>query len=139
MSFDDAFKDRVLIRERMSTYADTMFQQDLAGWLANFTENCVWRGKGLEYRGHAQLATSWPLLWEPLLKMGYFTEVAAIELHGDRASARCYSHQIMFRKDGGANKLVGLYHDQLVRSNGTWLFELREFEFIGRETIAPPA
>ncbi len=140
MNSDDDFKDRVLIRERMSTYADTMFQQDLSGWLANFSADCVWRGVGLEYRGLAQLAASWPLLWEPLSRMAYFTEVAAIELRVDHASARCYSRQIMFRKDGGIRKFVGLYRDQLVRSKGTWLFKLREFEFIGtEELIAPPA
>ena len=139
MNFDADFRDRVLIRERMSTYADTMFQQNLPGWLANFTEDCVWRGVGLEYCGHAQLAVSWPLLWEPLSKIAFFTEVAAIELHDDHARARCYSRQIMFRKDGGVRKFVGLYRDHLVRSQGTWLFKLREFEFIGtEELIAPP-
>ena len=56
----------------------------------------------------------------------------------NRASARCYSRQIMFRKDGGVGKIVGLYHDQLVRSGGTWLFQTREFEFIGQEPIAMP-
>lgn len=134
MPFDGSFEDRALIRERNSEYADSMFQQDLDAWLANFTEDCVWRGVGLEYRGLEELAASWPNLWAPLVKMAYFTEVAAIDVQGDRASARCYSRQIMFRKDGSVGKVVGLYKDQFVRRGGTWLYQLREFEFIGVET-----
>jgi len=130
---DASLEDRLLIRERMSDYADSMFQQDLDAWLANFTEDCIWRGVGLEYHGLEELAASWPKLWEPLVKMAYFTEVAAIKVRGDEASARCYSRQIMFRKDGGVNKIVGLYSDRLVRRGGTWLFHTREFEFIGTE------
>jgi ketosteroid isomerase-like protein len=133
MPFDNTLEDHILIRERMSDYADSMFQQDLDAWLANFVEDCVWRGAGLEYRGLKALAASWPNLWEPLVKMAYFTEVAGIVVDGDEASARCYSRQIMFRKDGDVHKVVGLYHDKLVRRGAAWLFREREFEFIGAE------
>ena len=51
MPFEGALADRVLIRERMSEYADSMFQRDLGAWLANFTEDCLWRGNGMEMRG----------------------------------------------------------------------------------------
>jgi len=139
MPFDATLEDRLLIRERMSDYADSMFQQDLDAWLASFTEDCVWRGVGLEYRGLEELAASWPNLWEPLNKMAYFTEVAAIDVNGDEASARCYSRQIMFRRDGTVNKIVGLYHDKLVRRGGTWLYREREFEFIGTEPASGTA
>ena len=134
MPFNGSLEDRTLIRERNSEYADSMFQQDREAWLANFTEDCVWRGVGLEYNGIEELAASWGNLWAPLVKMAYFTEVAAIDVQGDRASARCYSRQIMFRKDGSVGKVVGLYQDQLVRRGGTWLYHVREFEFIGVES-----
>lgn len=133
MPFNGTLEDRILIRERMSDYADSMFQQDLDAWLANFIEDCIWRGVGLEYRGLEELAASWPNLWEPLNRMAYFTEVAGINVNGDEASARCYSRQIMFRKDGTVTKIVGLYRDKLVRRGGSWLFREREFEFIGSE------
>lgn len=126
-------EDRILIRERMSDYADSMFQCDLDAWLANFTEDCLWHGNGMEMRGLEALAASWPNLWAPLLRIAYYTETAAIYVDGDRATARCYSRQIMFRKDGKVDKLAGLYHDKLVKRDGTWLFYEREFEFIGRE------
>ncbi len=139
MPFEGALADRVLIRERMSEYADSMFQRDLGAWLANFTEDCLWRGNGMEMRGLDALAASWPGLWEPLNRMAYFTEVAAIKVTGDTATARCYSRQIMFQKDGAVRKFAGLYHDKLVRRGETWLFAEREFEFIGTEPNIEPA
>ena len=138
MPFEGALTDRILIRERMSDYADAMFQRDLDAWLANFTEDCLWRGNGMEMRGLEALAASWPNLWEPLIRMAYFTEVAAIKVTGDTATARCYSRQIMFQKDGAVRKFAGLYHDKLVRRGETWLFATREFEFIGTEPIIEP-
>jgi ketosteroid isomerase-like protein len=133
MPFAGTLEDRILIRERNSAYADAMFLQDMDGWLACFAEDCVWRGVGLEYRGIAELEASWPAMWADLKKMAYFTEVAGIEVDGDVAKARCYSRQIMFRKDGGVGKVVGLYRDTFVRRGDTWLYSLREFEFIGAE------
>jgi uncharacterized protein (TIGR02246 family) len=126
-------EDRILIRETMSDYADAMFQCDLDAWLACFTEDCVWRGNGMEIRGIEALKASWPNLWNPLRRMAYFTEVAAIHVDGDRATARCYSRQLMFRKDDKVDKVAGLYHDTLVKRDGRWLYAEREFEFIGRE------
>jgi ketosteroid isomerase-like protein len=139
MPFEGALADRILIRERMSDYADAMFQRDLDAWLANFTEDCLWRGNGMEMRGLEALAASWPNLWAPLNRMAYFTEVAAIKVTGDTATARCYSRQIMFQKDGAVRKFAGLYHDKLVRSGETWLFAERAFEFIGTEPNIEPA
>ena len=126
-------EDRILIRELMSDYADAMFQCDLDAWLACFTEDCLWRGNNTEMRGLEALEASWPNLWNPLRRMAYFTEVAAIHVDGDRATARCYSRQIMFRKDDKVDKVAGLYHDTLVKRDGRWLYAEREFEFIGRE------
>ena len=139
MPFEGALADRILIRERMSDYADAMFQRDLGAWLACFTEDCVWRGNGMEMRGLEALAATWPNLWEPLNRLAYFTEVAAIKVTGDMATARCYSRQIMFQKDGAVRKFAGLYHDKLVRRGDNWLFSEREFEFIGTEPNIEPA
>ena len=90
--------------------------------------------EGLEsFLGIAELEASWPAMWADLKKMAYFTEVAGIEVDGDVAKARCYSRQIMFRKDGGVGKVVGLYRDTLSRRGGIWLYSRREFEFVGAE------
>lgn len=133
MPFTGPMEDRQLIRERMSAYADSMFSQDLEGWLSHFTEDISWRFGNETMSGRDELRASWPNLWEPLKAMGYFTEVASIEVEGDRARAKCYSRQIFFRKDGATTKIVGLYRDVLARIDGDWLFAERAFEIIGTE------
>ena len=128
--------DRLLIRERMSDYADSMMRQDKQAWLDNFTTDCIWRGVGLEYRGHEELAMSWDLLWGTLKSLGFFTEASAIRLERDHATARCYSRQIMFQRDGGVRKIVGVYNDVLLKRADTWRFHRREFAFVGEEPAA---
>jgi ketosteroid isomerase-like protein len=142
MPFTGPIEDRMLIRERMSAYADAMFSQDLESWLSHFTDDVAWRFGSSTMTGREELRASWPNLWAPLRAMGYFTEVASIEVEGERAEAKCYSRQIFFRKDGTVVKLVGLYRDELVKRNGEWLFAAREFEMIGQEpqgAVATPA
>jgi len=142
MPFTGPMEDRILIRERMSAYAESMFSQDLEGWLAHFTEDVDWRFGAGTMKGRDELRASWPNLWTPLKAMGYFTEVASIEVEGDRAKAKCYSRQIFFHKDGKVVKVVGLYRDELVKRHGEWLFAAREFTMIGQEpegAVATPA
>jgi len=142
MPFTGPIEDRILIRERMSAYADSMFSQDLEGWLAHFTEDVVWRFGESEMNGREEMRASWPNLWNPLRAMGLFVEVASIEVEGDRAKAKCYSRQIFFHKDGKVVKLVGLYRDVLVKQGGEWLLAERSYEMIGQEpdgVITPPA
>ena len=142
MPFTGPIEDRMLIRERMSAYAESMFSQDLEGWLSHFTEDVAWRFGANTMHGREELKASWPNLWNPLKAMGYFTEVASIEVEGDKARAKCYSRQIFFHKDGKVVKVVGLYRDELVKRGGEWLFSAREFTMIGQEpdgAVATPA
>jgi ketosteroid isomerase-like protein len=133
MPFTGSIEDRHLIRERYSAYSDSMFSADLEGWLSHFADDVVWRFGANTMNGRDELRASWPNLWEPLKGMGLFTEVAAIEVEGDRAKGKCYSRQIFFRKDGSVTKVVGLYRDVLVRRGDAWLFAERAFEVIGSE------
>lgn len=133
MPFTGPIEDRTLIRERMSAYADSMFSQDLEGWLSHFTEDIAWRFGANAMHGREELRASWPNLWNPLKAMGLFIEVTSIEVEGERAKAKCYSRQIFFHKDGKVVKLVGLYRDVLVRQGGEWLFAERSYEMLGQE------
>ena len=133
MPFTGSIEDRHLIRERMSAYADAMFTQNLDSWLSNFAEDIVWKFGSSTMNGREALKASWPALWEQVRAMGYFTEVASIEVDGDWAKAKCYSRQIFFRKDGTVTKVVGLYSDVLERQGDAWVFAEREFSIIGTE------
>lgn len=133
MAFVGSLEDRLLIRERYGAYSDACFRQDQAAWLACWTEDCVWRPVGLEFRGAAGLKAGWEQIWAPVDKLAFFSEVGAIEVDGDRATARCYCREILQLQDGGLRKLVGAYEDVLARVNGAWLFVERTYQLLMSE------
>lgn len=71
--------------------------------------------------------------------MAFFTEVARIEIHGIRATARCYCREIMILKGGGMRKVVGRYDDDLVRNGSTWRFSRRRYHLLIDEGTAAAA
>ena len=130
MSFEGPLEDRLLIRERYGAYSDAAFRQDIEAWLACWTEDCTWRTLGMEFRGKAAMREQWARVWTPMVRMGFFAEVGATQVAGDRATARAYCHEILLLKTGEVRPLVGAYVDQLVRQDGVWLFARRDYEVL---------
>jgi ketosteroid isomerase-like protein len=133
MAFEGPLEDQRQIRELMDSYSDTAFRQDLEGWLAMWSEECAWKLPWGEARGKAALRAEWPKVWTGVKCMGFFTQVGAIEVQGDSATARCYCREILLNEDGAIRKLVGAYSDQLVREGGNWRFKRRDYELMINE------
>lgn len=139
MAFSGPLEDRLLIRELMGDYSDATFRRDAEGWLACWTEDGVRAQAGAaEHRGKPALRAMWDTVWAMLDRLAFFTEIGVIEVHGDRATARCYCREILFLKGGGVRKVVGVYDDDLVRESGKWLFARREYQLFMDEGAAPP-
>ncbi len=130
MAFTGPLEDRIAIRERMGTYADSAFQRDKQAWLANWSEDGVWKTHFAELKGKAALAEQWGKIWTHLDAMAFFTEVCRIEIDGDRAIARCYCREILALPGGAVRKVVGQYDDQLVKTGGEWLFSRRDYRLL---------
>lgn len=140
MAFSGPLEDRLLIRELIGDYSDATFRQDAEAWLACWTEDGVRAQAGArEHHGKAALRAMWDAVWAMLDKLAFFTEIGVIEVQGDQAITRCYCREILFLKDGGVRKVVGVYDDQLVRQNGKWLFARREYQLFMDEGASPPA
>jgi hypothetical protein len=60
--------------------------------------------------------------------MVFSTQIAVIEVDGDRAAARCYCRVVLHLKHGLFRKRVGRYDDELVRVEGDWLFAHRRYQ-----------
>jgi ketosteroid isomerase-like protein len=127
MSFTGPLEDRIAIRELNDTYADTAFRSDMQGWLDCFVEDCIWVTPFGEVRGKAQLTEQWAKIGETFAVIGFFSMLAAVDITGDRATARSYVREIAARHDGGLYKVVGQYEDELVRTNGVWRFSRRAY------------
>lgn len=128
MAFEGSLEDRQLIRERFGAYSDATFRRDVEAWLACWTQDGVRAQGGAERRGKPALRAFWDKAWEPLERMAFFSEIGAIEVDGDRATARSYCREILALKGGGVRKVVGVYDDELVRENGAWLFARRVYQ-----------
>jgi ketosteroid isomerase-like protein len=138
MAFTGPAEDRLLIRERMGAYADAAFRRDMEAWLANWSAEPVWRTWGQEFRGRDALRAQWEQIWTGLKmeKMAFFTEIGAIEVAGDRATARSYCREILQLDGGRIRKVVGAYDDELVREKGVWLFARRDYSLFMDEPAA---
>jgi ketosteroid isomerase-like protein len=120
--------DRLLIRERLGAYGDASSRADVDAWLACWTEDGVRAQAGVEVAGKAALRAMWDKVWGLLDRMAFFSELGALEVRGERATARCYCREIMVLKGGGLWKVVGVYDDLLVRQDGVWLFARRDYQ-----------
>lgn len=138
MAFTGPLEDRILIRERMGSYADAAFQNDCDAWLDNWVADCIWTGPGFELRGKPALQAQWQAIWATQDAMAFFTDIGAIEVQGDRALARCYCREILALKGGEFRKIVGRYDDELVRQNGQWLFAKRRYSVLMDEQPRGP-
>jgi ketosteroid isomerase-like protein len=132
MAFTGPAEDRLKIRERFSSYSDAVFRGDVADYLACWTQDGVRIGPGGDCHGKSALRAHWNEVWRAIERMAFFTQVAAIEVDGARASARSYCLEIVNLTDGTAQKLVGRYDDDLVREAGDWLFSRRSYQVILR-------
>jgi ketosteroid isomerase-like protein len=128
--FTGPFEDRMSIRERLETYSDAVCRADLDAYIACWTDDCVRRGAGGAFAGKDELRRHWVGIWQALEQMVFLTQVGAIEVDGDRATARSYCLETMTLKDGQRCRLVGQYTDQLRRVGGQWLFADRHYEVV---------
>jgi hypothetical protein len=130
MSFAGPLEDRILIRERIGTYSDSICRADLDLWLGCWTHDGVRVQDGVEVSGKSELRAFWDMIWGAVEKMGFFTEIGAIAVDGDRAVVRCYTREIMTFHGGGLMKVVGAYDDELVREQDMWLFARRSYQML---------
>jgi uncharacterized protein (TIGR02246 family) len=127
MAFVGSLEDRLLIRERIGAYSDATFRRDKEGWLACWAEDGVWSLRGTEFRGKAVLDARWDAIWQENKWVAFYAEVGHIAVDGDRASARCNIREVVLRQDGSIRKYAALYADDLVRTEGDWLFARRDY------------
>jgi SnoaL-like domain len=66
-------------------------------------------------------------LWEFFFQL---TGAGVIELNGDHATARFYINEIASNHKGEGNYNLSMYADTLVRVEGKWLFQKREYHTV---------
>jgi len=129
-NFSGPLEARLLIRERFGAYSDATFRGDVEAWLANYADDGEWIMIEKSIVGKAALRAQWASLFAAIDRMAFFTEIGAINVDDDRATARSYCREIVRYKNGSTRKLVGTYDDELIRKDGVWLFAKRKYQLL---------
>ncbi len=136
MPFSGPIEDRLAIRELYDTYGDASTRGDVDLFLSCWNEDGQWNTQIFSRTGKAEMREQWGLLWTGFDKVAFLGNVLSIEVDGDTASTRAIQREEILLKGGGIYRLAGLYSDQIVRRNGKWLFQRRDYSVLVEEAPA---
>jgi len=139
MAYTGPLADRIEIRELIEAYSDAVMRGDAEDWGKVWAEDAYWALP--EYPGHEEFigrdaivaGWTWSMAQFGAAReqggkpaMIYIGTPGAIEVEGDRATARVYTSEI-YRIPGTENevRVRGQYDDELARIDGKWLFTKR--------------
>jgi uncharacterized protein (TIGR02246 family) len=130
MSFEGPIEDRLAIRELIEDYADAVFQRDEGRWSANWAEDATWNLAGMEVKGKANIVGLWKQAMAGFSFVAFFAAPGAIQVSGDRASARVYTTEELVEISGKHRRVVGQYADEFIKQSGRWLFSRRTYRIL---------
>ena len=133
MPFTGPAEDRQAIRELYDTYADASNRGDRAQWLACWTDDTFWKTHYFEQSGKEAVGGQFDQLMANVAQTTFFTQIGAIAVERDSASARAFCQERLVMKTGGSHRLTGQYDDELARQDGTWRFRRRIYTVLIEE------
>lgn len=131
-------EDLVAIRDVIGRYSVAATLRDSAAISKLFVEDGVWRVQppvNMEYRGRASIG---PSIVSSLGGFNFLVQMShssAIDVDGNTARARTVIEEVgEIAGTNGHFRMLGIYHDDLVRTADGWRFRLREFQSIKIDT-----
>ncbi len=134
MSFTGPMEDRLAIRELIEHYADAVMQRDPGSWGEVWAEDAQWslpEFEGLEmFRGRDNIVKGWIDAMGDYPGLVYIATPGAINVDGERATARTYTSEIFPDGQGNTLRVRGQYDDHLRKQEGRWLFTSRIYKVV---------
>ena len=130
MSFEGPIEDRLAIRELIEDYADAVFQRDEKCWGANWAEDATWNLGGTEVKGKANIVGFWTKAMAGFSFVAFFAAPGAIQVSGNKASARVYTTENLVETSGKRRHVIGQYDDEFTKQSGRWLFSRRTYRIL---------
>lgn len=144
MAYTGPLEDRVAIRELIEIYGDAVIRNDATAWGSVWAEDAYWALP--EFEGHEEfigreaIVAGWK--WSMDLfgdadpskpAMIYIGTPGAIEVDGNKATARVYTSEI-YKLPGTDTEIRtrGQYDDELAKIDGQWLFTKRIYRVLHR-------
>jgi hypothetical protein len=130
MSFSGPLEDQLSIRNLHDSYVDAVFRRDPIDWGANWAINGRWHLMGTTVEGRDAIVGMWNGAMAGFVFVAFFCQVASIEITGDTAIGRTYTHEVLEMPDGEIRRPVGRYDDIFVRVGDRWLYQERTYSML---------
>jgi ketosteroid isomerase-like protein len=130
MGFSGPIEDQLAIRALHDSYADAVFRRDAAAWGANWAEDGRWHLMGTTVEGRDSIVALWNGAMGGFAFVAFFRQCAAIEIDGDTAIGRVFTHEVLEGSDGTLSRPVGRYDDHYVKRDGHWLYQERRYTLL---------
>jgi hypothetical protein len=130
MGFSGPIEDQIAIRNLHDSYVDAVFRRDPNDWGANWAVDGRWHLMGSPVEGREAIVTLWNGAMAGFTFVAFFCQPASIEVDGNTAKGRAYTHEVLEMPDGEIRRPVGLYEDRFVKVDGKWLYQERIYSML---------
>jgi SnoaL-like domain len=85
---------------------------------------------GTTVEGRDSIVALWNGAMGGFAFVAFFSQCAAIEIDGDTATGRVFTHEVLEGSDGTLSRPVGRYDDHYVKRDGRWLYQERRYTLL---------
>ncbi len=134
MPTNDLLRDEAEIRTLVARFGDAATRNDPAAFRALWTPDAEWRiGEPfpLQIIGVEKIETAFNTLMGQWEFFAHLPASVLVDVAGDTARARCTVEEIgLNTATAKSYHNVALYHDELRRREGRWLFSSRSYQYL---------
>ena len=130
MAFSGPIEDQLAIRSMHEGYADAVFRGDADQWGSNWADDGRWHLMGTVVEGRNAIVSLWNGAMGGFSFVAFFSQVGEIEIDGDTAKGRVFTHEVLEDANGTIRRLVGRYDDSYVKRDGRWYYQERVYTML---------
>jgi len=135
--------ERFEVREVLDAYTANVNLREFAAAGALFVPDGVWEVRGVadtprRIQGSLAIGDAIARAVGAFARLVQMNHAPLIRVNGDRATASSTIHEMGKAKDGSDIFLLGRYTDDIVRVDGAWRFQTRQFDalYLDRSPLA---
>jgi uncharacterized protein (TIGR02246 family) len=122
-----AVEDELAIRNLIGRYCDGVNRHDAKAWSTTWAQDGKWYFMDDVHEGREQILEHWSEVMGMLDFAIMQAGTATLNVDGDSASGRWYTHEIVRTKGAQGRAIVGVYDDTYTRVDGQWLIASRRY------------
>ena len=130
MPFTGPLESQIAIRALVESYSDAVFRRDAGDWGTCWAEDARWSLMGTSVTGRDAIVEMWVAAMETFAFVGFFSQLGSLEIEGDRATGRVWTHELLEDREGKITRPAGRYDDEYVRNSDGWRFASRSYTML---------